>query len=339
MKLLITAELDDESVERLRKYYTVEYLSWRRTGKIYFDPEEFAQKIRGFGADALLVEPDTVDEYVLDNTSLRIVGSCRGNPNNVSIEHATEKGIPVIHPPARNADSVADLTVGMIIALLRKVAVASRDLQNGKVEIVDDKSMVEYYNKYTGAEVSSPTYGIIGFGAIGQKVALRLRKGFNVTKILYYDPYVGESDPRVQEVGAKAVELDTLMKDSDVVTLHAKVTEENFRMVSREKFLLMKPTAYFINTARSAMIDEDALFELTSAKRIAGVGLDVSEAEPIDSSNRFLKLENAIVTPHIGGSTTDVIRRQSTVMTEDLLRFAKGERPVNLVNPEVYEKK
>ena len=87
------------------------------------------------------------------------------------------------------------------------------------------------------------------------------------------------------------------------------------------------------------MIDEDALFELASEKKIAGVGLDVSEAEPIDSSNRFLKLENAIITPHIGGSTTDVIRRQSIVMTEDLLRFARGERPLNVVNPEVYDKK
>ena len=235
MRLLITAAMDDDSVETLRKYYTVEYVSWRKTGKVYFDPTEFVEKIKSFGADALLVEPDLVDEYVLDNCNLKIVGSCRGNPNNVNIEHATEKGVPVIHPPARNADSVADLTIGLMISLLRKVVVSYRDLEAGKVEVVDDKSMIEYYNKYTGSELSDLTYGIIGFGAIGQKVALRLHRGFNVNKILYFDPYVTDSDPRVQDVGAKAVDLDSLMRQSDVVTLHAKVTEDNFRMVNREE--------------------------------------------------------------------------------------------------------
>ena len=336
MKLLITAEFDERYLAELRKYYDVEYLSWRRTGKIYLDSVEFAQKLKESGAEALVVEPDVVDEYVLDNCNLKVICSCRSNPNNISIDYATKKGIPVIHSPARNADSVADLTLGLIISLLRKVAFADRDLRAGKVSVEDDKSMVEMYNRYTGRELSSLTYGIIGFGAVGYRVALRLHGGFRVKKILYYDPYVEASDPRLKEVGALSAGLDSLMAESDVVTLHAKAGEENFRMITKELLALMKPTSILVNTARSSLIDEDALYNLLEEGRIAGAALDVSEEEPIDSSNRFLKLDNALVTPHVGGSTSDVIGRQSAAVTEELVRFAKGERPVHLANPELY---
>ena len=336
MKLLITAEFDDRYVEELRRYYEVEYLSWRRTGKIYLDSVEFAEKLKESRPDALVVEADVVDEYVLDNSNLRIICSCRGNPNNISIGYATLRGIPVVHSPARNADSVADLAVGLIISLLRKVAYADRDLHAGRVRVEDDVSMVEMYNRFTGRELSDLAYGIVGFGAVGSRVAARLAKGFGVSKILYYDPFVDESDPRVREAGARPTDLDSIMRDSDVVTVHAKAGEDNFRMIDREKFALMKPTAIFVNTARSSLIDEDALFDLLRGRSIAGAALDVSEVEPIDSSNRFLELDNALVTPHIGGSTYDVIRRQSASVTEDLVRFANGQRPVNLANPELY---
>jgi D-3-phosphoglycerate dehydrogenase len=336
LKLLITAEFDERFLVELRKYYDIEYLSWRRTGKIYLDPLEFAQKLKDSGAEAVVVEPDVVDEYVLDNCDLKVICSCRSNPNNISIDYATKKGIPVIHSPARNADSVADLTLGLIISLLRKVAVADRDLHAGKVKVEDDSSMVEAYNRYTGRELSSLTYGIIGFGAVGYRVAVRLHGGFGANKILYYDPYLEESDPRLKEVGARPAALGSLMAESDVVTLHAKATDENFRMITREGFALMKPSSIFVNTARSSLIDEDALFDLLKGRCIAGAALDVSEEEPIDSSNRFLELDNALVTPHVGGSTTDVIGRQSAVVTEELIRFAKGERPIRLANPELY---
>ena len=336
MKLLITAEIDEKSLAELGKYYDIEYLSWRKTGNIYLDSVAFAEKLKSSGAEAVVVEADVVDEYVLDSCNLKIICSCRGNPNNISIDYATEKGIPVIHPPARNADSVADLTIGLIISLTRKIVFAERDLRAGRVKVEDDKTMIEMYNKYTGRELSDLVYGIIGFEAIGYRVAARLSKGFGVKKIVFYDPYVDESDPRIGEVGAQKADLDSLMSKSDVVTLHAKAGEENFRMITREKFALMKPTALFINTARSSLIDEDSLFDLVKNKSIAGAAIDVSEVEPIDSSNRFLELENVIVTPHIGGSTYDVIHRQSAVVTEDLIRFAKGERPINLANPELY---
>lgn len=336
MKLLITAELDDRSVTELGNYYDVEYASWRRTGKIYLDSVEFAEKLKASVPEALVVEADIVDEYVLDNSSLKIICSCRGNPNNISIGYATAKGIPVVHSPARNADSVADLTLGLIICLLRKIVSVDRDLHGGRVVIEDDRSMVEMYNRYTGHELSDLTYGIVGIGAVGSRVASRLHRGFGVKKIIYYDPYVDPSNPVVEELGGKPVDLDSLMAASDVVTVHAKAGEDNFRMITREKFALMKPTALFINTARSALIDEDGLFDLLKNRSIAGAALDVSEVEPIDSSNRFLELDNVVVTPHIGGSTYDVIRRQSAAVTEDLIRFSQGKRPLNLANPELY---
>jgi autoinducer 2 (AI-2) kinase len=336
MRLLITAEIDEEALGRLRQFYTVEYRSWRRTGKIFMDSTEFAKAIKEFNADALIVEPDFVDDYLIQNCDLKIIGSCRGNPNNIDIELATKKGIPVVHSPARNADSVADLTLGLIISLLRKAAFAFNDLKAGRLSVVDDKSMVQIYNIFTGSELGGQSFGILGMGAIGTRVATRLR-GFGVSKILYYDPYVPESDPKIKGLGTNSVTLDTLLAESDVVSIHAKVTEENVHLVSRERLGLMKPSAHLVNTARSALVDEDALFDLLSQKKIAGAALDVSDQEPIDSSNRFLKLDNVIVTPHIGGSTVDVIHRQSSAMADDFLRFAQGERPVNLVNPQIYE--
>jgi D-3-phosphoglycerate dehydrogenase len=213
---------------------------------------------------------------------------------------------------------------------------ADRDLRAGSVRVDDDRSMIEVYNRYTGYELSGLGYGIVGFGAIGYRVAMRLSKGFGAGRISFFDPFVTESDSRVKEVGAVSSTLDSLMASSDVVTLHAKASEENFKMITREKLALMKPSALFINTARSSLVDEDGLFELLKSRSIGGAALDVSEIEPIDSSNRFLELDNVIVTPHIGGSTYDVIRRQSMVVAEDLTRFAKGNRPINLANPEVY---
>ena len=336
MKLLITAEIDEKHLAELRQYYDVEYLSWRRTGKIYLDAVEFAQKLKDSGAEAVVVEPDVVDEYVLDSCNLKVICSCRSNPNNISIDYATKKGIPVIHSPARNADSVADLTIGLIISLLRKVAFADRDLHAGRVRVDDDRSMVEVYNRYTGRELSSLTYGIVGFGAVGYRVAARLHGGFGARSILYYDPYLEESDPRLKEVGARPATLDSLMAESDVVTLHAKASDENFRMITREHLALMKPSSVLVNTARSSLIDEDALFDLLKQRRIGAAALDVSESEPIDSSNPFLQLDNALLTPHVGGSTIDVVERQSAVVAEELIRFAKGERPIHLANPEVY---
>jgi D-3-phosphoglycerate dehydrogenase len=175
-----------------------------------------------------------------------------------------------------------------------------------------------------GVELGNLTIGIIGFGQIGQRVAKRLYNGFG-SSILYYDPYVSEDHPVVLETNARAVKLDILMKESDMITIHTPPNEETEEMINEDMFNLMKPTAHFFNLARSFCIDEDALYDVLKKKRIAGAGLDVFDDEPVDSENRFLEFDNVTVMPHFGGNTSDVIKHQSKMITTDILNFVNGE--------------
>ena len=175
-----------------------------------------------------------------------------------------------------------------------------------------------------GMELSNLKIGIIGMGAIGSRVAKRLALGFG-SQILYYDPYVTADHPIVKEIKAEAVDLHTLMKESDMVTIHTPPIEETEELIGKEEFALMKPTAHFFNLARSFCIDEDALYQAIEQGRIAGAGLDVFDDEPVDSDNRFLKFDNVTVMPHAGGNTRDVIKHQTDMIVADILRFLNNE--------------
>lgn len=153
-------------------------------------------------------------------------------------------------------------------------------------------------------------------------------------RILAHDPFVTTPPP-----GVTMVDLDTLLRESDVVSLHAPVIPETLRLLSREKLALMKPTALFVNTARAALTDEDALYEMLADGRLAGAALDVLDVEPLQPGNRFLALENTVVTPHIAGATVDVTRHQSEIVVDAIERHLRGERPRWVANPAVYERR
>jgi D-3-phosphoglycerate dehydrogenase len=135
------------------------------------------------------------------------------------------------------------------------------------------------------------------------------------------------------------VGLDDLLRESDVVSLHAPVTPDTMRLVSRERLALMKPTAFFVNTARAALADEDALYEMLADGRLAGAALDVLDQEPLQPDNRFLALENVVVTPHIAGATVDVTRHHSDILVDAIEQHLRGERPRFVANPDVYERR
>ena len=161
---------------------------------------------------------------------------------------------------------------------------------------------------------------LLSVRAIGSRVAQRLYNGFG-SKILYFDPYVPEDHTVVLETQAKHVSLETLMKESDLITIHTPPLEETEELVNAEMFALMKPTAHFFNLARSYCIDEDALYNAIKEKRIAGAGLDIFDEELVDSENRFLEFDNVTVMPHFGGNVKDVIRHQTEMIVEDILNF------------------
>ena len=232
MKVLVRAPFWPAALERLRQKLDVTYESWMDTNKL-LSTEEFIENFRGQGIDIVVVEADFISREVFEKaTKLKFLGVCRADLAFVDVKAATERGIPVVNTPARNAIAVAELTLGLILALLRNIPKAHQMVVSGGW--VDPT--VAYFSM-RGNELHGKTVGIVGFGAIGRQVA-KLVSIFG-TSILVYDPFV---DPKkIKEAGAKPVELDDLMKGADIVTLHTSTTPEAMGLISAERIALMKP--------------------------------------------------------------------------------------------------
>jgi phosphoglycerate dehydrogenase-like enzyme len=330
MRALITASFDAGALARLSRHMEVVHEDWKVRQSIYFDGAAFARRIQEVGADVLIVEADLVHAEVLETCPLRLIGCCRGEPVNIDLELATRKGVPVFHTPGRNADAVADLTLAFMLMLARRFPAMQETYRGagGRVENAGD--FLRLYTSFTGVELGGCTVGLVGLGAVGREVAARL-VAFKA-RVLAYDPYVTVPPP-----GIELRALDPLLREADVVSLHAPVTPETQNLLSRERLALMKPTAYLVNTARAALTDEDAIYDMLRAGRLAGAALDVLTEEPLRPGNRFLELQNAIVTPHIGGATVDVTRHQSDIIVEAIERHLRGERPRWVANPAVLD--
>jgi D-3-phosphoglycerate dehydrogenase len=333
MKVLITAPFSGAGLKILEDAgLEVHHESWLETGKLYLG-DKLLELIRDRGYEIVIVEGDEVKEEVIEEADLKIIASARDNPNNVSISSANAKGIPVIGAPGRNTIAVAELTLTLMLSQARRIVAADRLLKNEFM--VDDYSDFAHMYKTTkGFELHGRTVGIIGLGKIGYEVAKRLQ-AFGV-EIVVYDPYAPED--RLNDVGAKNVSLEDLLRNSDIVTVHCPPTDETKGMLGAEQFGMMKKTAIFINTARASITDEYALRQALELGIIAGAGLDVFSMEPVDCDNEFLELENVIVTPHIGGNTIDTIERQSMMIAKDIQAILDGGRPENILNPEVLNK-
>jgi autoinducer 2 (AI-2) kinase len=332
MRALITASFDDAAKARLARLMDVVHEDWKARQTIWFDGAAFAAHIRQVGADVLIVEADLVHAEVLETCPLRMIGCCRGDPVNVDLELATRKGVPVFHTPGRNADAVADLTLAFLLMLARHLAPIQETFRHGGERFTGAGDFLKMYTRFTGVELGGRTVGLVALGAVGREVAARLL-AFKA-RVLAYDPYV-DDPPR----GVEMCPLDELLRRSDFVSLHAPVTEETRNLVSRDRLALMKPSAFFVNTARAALTDEDALYEMLRDGRLAGAALDVLADEPLQPGNRFLALPNVVVTPHIGGATADVTRHQSEIVVDAIERWLRGERPRWIANPAVLPRR
>lgn len=329
LKALILAPFNPAELERLRQVTEIFYESWTETRKL-ISPEELVERIQGENIPIVIVEADFIFNEVFESVDkLRFLGVCRGAVDNVDIEAATSHGMMVVNTPGRNAVSVAELTVGFIISLARGIPTSDRLVKSGNW--VDP---VHPYISMRGTELAGKVAGIIGLGAVGLQVALRLR-AFDM-KVLVYDPYV--SDEKVGNAGARRVGLNELMRKSDFITLHCTVTPETLGLLDEHRLGLMKPTSFLVNTARWEIVKADALIDALKKKQIAGAAFDVFETHPVPPQSPLLTMDNVILTPHLGGATDGVIARHSRMITEDLLRFLEGKKPVNLVNPEVWHR-
>jgi autoinducer 2 (AI-2) kinase len=327
VEILVTASLDDASLDELRQLGSVRYEPLVQTGRLLRGDDLVAALD---GIDVFVTEADPVGSAEMSRLrTLKVICSCRGNPVNVDVDAATRHGLLVINTPGRNAEAVAELTVAMMVILGRNIPRAI-DFQRN-VPTGDSMARMRSFFGLRGHELWSRTIGLVGLGAVGVKVAQRLRP-FEV-ELVAFDPYAPAQ--RFFDLGVQSVGLDQLMSTSDYVSVHAAVTDSSRGIIGRTQFAAMKPTSFFINTARAAVTDERALVEVLRAHRIAGAALDVYETEPLSPEHPLMGLDNVILLPHIGGNTHEIAIHQGRVAVPDIRRLAEGRKPVHVVNPEV----
>lgn len=289
-------------------------------------PEQLIGRLQG--VDVLIVEADFVTAEVFEQSSLRITGVCRGDPTNVDVPAATKHGVAVIRTPARNASAVAELTLALMLGLLRNVVAADADVRAGRW-IVDG---VLPQQRFWGRELSGCVVGLIGYGAIGREVARRLR-ALGVP-VLAFDP---AGDDRVmQSQGVARVDgVAELIARADIISVHAPLTHETRGMLGAAEFAGLKPGALFVNTARYGIADEQALLDALSSGRLAGAAFDHFENEFLPPEHPLTKLPNVILTPHLGGSTQETIENHTTQIARAIVDVLAGNSTPGVVNPEV----
>src|ERR687885_793604 len=273
-------------------------------------------------AEVLAVHFAPVSEKVLAAGSrLRAVVVARAGVENVNVEEATQRGVAVVNLVGRNANAVAEQAVGLMLAEARDLARADAGIKGGAWPEESAGPVVELHGR---------TVGVVGFGQVGRRVAERLA-GFN-TRILVYDPYVDAAE--MGSRGAEKVDdIERVFREGDFVLLHARLTDETRRFIDRSLLELMKPTAYFINNARSRMVDYDALYEILAEGRIAGAALDVHEDEPLPADSPWRRLDNVTLTPHIAGSTEETLENSVRLVAEAVAEIAASGQATNAVNP------
>ncbi len=312
MKVLVADKLDEEALRALAKKSDVvaEEVS----------PEKLLRVIQEY--DGLVVRSRTkVTAEVLERAErLKVISRAGVGVDNIDIPAATKKGVMVVNAPAGSTQSVAELTVALMLALARRIPAADGSLKGGRWE----KSRLQ------GVELCGKTLGLVGCGRIGSKVAdICLGLGMSV---LAFDPYLREDT--AAEKGIRLTSLDEVLEESDFVSIHAALTDETRHMIGKAAFQKMKRTAYLVNCARGPIVDEQSLVEALKEGQIAGAGLDVFEKEP-PLGSPLLELENVVLTPHIGASTQEGQRRTGLLAVEQLLKGLGGEEPEFLVNREV----
>lgn len=338
-KMLLCTSINEKRLEEIREYCDITIGGELKYGKGNVDSAQFQKE--GEGCELIVLGDEVATGDMLRawaGSGMKFIGCAKGTPATVDSAALHQLGIDLSYTPGRNAVSVAEFTIGLMLAVVRHIGCCYHDLRDGKfvgapsddVYQVPDKANVIWgpldetnpaVHYGIGFELHGHTLGIAGFGAIGRKVA-ELAKAFGMT-ILAYDPYVPAD--AIEAEGCIPSSLDEMLSGSDIISIHLPVLPETRAVVNKDWFSKMKPSAYLINTARAAVIDQKDLVDALQNRVIHGAALDVYWQEPIPANHPLLSMDHVLLTPHIAGLTTDVDNWSGELMAQDVLAYLRGQ--------------
>lgn len=320
-KIFITRLIPDLGLDLVKKHFPTPEV-W--THDLPPTREQLLQKVRG--VDALLcLLTERIDAELMDaiGSQVKVISSMSVGVDHVDLTEATRRGIPIGNTPGVLTDATADQAFALLLAAARRITEAERFLRAGKWVTWSPSLLL-------GADMVGSTLGIVGFGRIGQAVAKRAQ-GFDM-RVIYHDP---TAEPAY---GAEHVDLDTLLRESDFVSIHVPLTKDTRHLVNAEFLSKMKPNAVLVNTARGGVLDQAALYNALKSNQIFAAALDVTDPEPLPMDSPLLELENCLIVPHLGSASKRTRDQMSLLAAQNLIAGLNGERLPHCANPDVYKK-
>lgn len=291
---------------------------------------DIVQNAEGCGGIVTLLS-DPIDAEVIESLpQLRVISQYAVGFDNIDISAATRRGIIVTNTPGVLTEATADLTWALIMSACRRIAEADRYVRGGEWKVAWGPKML------LGRDIHKATLGIIGLGRIGRAVARRAT-GFSM-RILYHSRTRSDDTRKIErETGAQMTDLETLLQESDIITIHVPLNKDTRDMIASNELAMMKPGAVLVNTSRGSVIDENALYHSLKSGHLGGAGLDVFRQEPVSLQNPLLQLPNVVVAPHVGSATIATRDRMAQICAENLIAALRGTIPSYVVNPEVIQ--
>jgi glyoxylate reductase len=323
-KVFVTRLIPEKGLEIVKEFCDVDL--WE--AELPPTRDELLQQIRGVDGILCLLT-DKIDGEVMDEAGpqLKVISNHAVGFDNIDVPAATARKIPVGNTPDVLTDATADFALALLMTVARRIPEGERYVQAGKWKTWGPRTLL-------GVDIKGATLGLVGFGRIGKAVAKRAR-GFDM-RVIYYDPREKNSH---RDLDATQVDFETLLDQSDFISLHTPLTPDTRHMIDSEALSKMKPNAILVNTARGPVVDPDALYEALRAKRIFGAGLDVTEPEPLPLNSPLLTLDNVVIVPHIASASKTSRAEMSWMAAQNLIAGLKGEHLPNCVNPQVYAQK
>jgi len=320
-KVFVTRNIPDKGFDLVKDFCDVDL--W--ADELPPSRADLLQRVRG--VDALLcLLTDEIDAEVMDaaGAQLKVISNFAVGFDNIDVNAATARKIPVGNTPDVLTDATADFAFALILSVGRHLIQGARYVRNGQWKTWNPML-------YLGMELKGATLGLVGFGRIGKAMARRAM-GFDMS-VIYFDP--NETKPDL-DIKATSVDFETLLEDSDFISLHTPLTADTHHLIDSESLAKMKPNVVLVNTSRGPVVDLDALYEALKEGRIFGAGLDVTEPEPLPLDHPLFTLDNIIIMPHIASASKTARDKMSWIAAKNLIAGLKGEHLPNCVNPQVY---